>query len=619
MPTWCHMFNSTLTGNARVWFDDLSQESIDSYDDLKKVFLENYLQQKKCIKDPVEIHNIKQRDGVAVSNRKWKKSFSSWKQQEAAQKQKIQEEGFSKPAEAGTKVGQNASKLCESHEEVGHTTNECMHLKRQIKEMLKLGKLLHLIKELKQSNEKDQEKAAKKGETSGKDKSLAILMVQLWQRVAKQRITQTFSLDSVISFPPLGEEDETEVPMIIKAKMGGHFVHRMYVDGSSSSKIMYEHCFNRFRPEVKNQMVLATTPVVAILIYQNHRKARSKEDTGISVNSLQNAKIPGDERNGHITAQQDYSIRMHKEDGQKELCGLLRRNLDIFAWKPADMTGVPWHIAEHRLNIREGCLPVRQKKRGQAPKRNKVIYEEVEKLVDAGIMKEVHYHSWLSNPVMVKKHNDGWSICVDFKDLNKVCPKDGYPLLEIDWKVESLYGYPFKCFLDAYKGYHQIQMEKEDEENIAFITSQEIFCYLKISFGLKNARATYQRLVDKAFQKQIGQRLEVYVDDLVIKSRTKQEVIRDIEETFKTLREINMKLNPKKCAFGMREGTFLGFAHLSKKVLVEELKEKSINEREVLAVVEEEGCIWITPIYEYLTEEILPEEKKKAQAICRKA
>ncbi|GJW88584.1 hypothetical protein Tco_0163924 [Tanacetum coccineum] len=120
------------------------------------------------------------------------------------------------------------------------------------------------------------------------------------------------------------------------------------------------------------------------------------------------------------------------EEGQKELCGLLRRNLDIFAWKLADMTGVPHHIAEHRLNICEGCLPVRQKKRGQAPERNKAIYKEVEKLVDVGIMKEVHYHSWLSNPLMVKKHDGSWKMCVDFKDLNKACPKDGYPLSEID-------------------------------------------------------------------------------------------------------------------------------------------------------------------------------------------
>ncbi|GJX79518.1 hypothetical protein Tco_0327667 [Tanacetum coccineum] len=149
------------------------------------------------------------------------------------------------------------------------------------------------------------------------------------------------------------------------------------------------------------------------------------------------------------------------EEGRKALCNLLRRRLNVFAWKPADMTGVPQHTAEHRLNIREGCSPVRQKKRSQALERNKEIQEEVEKLVDVGIMKEVYYHSWLSNSLLVKKHDDSWRMCMDFKDLNKACPKDGYPL------------------------------------------------------PLKNAEATYHRLVDKAFQKQIGRNLEVYVDDLL--------------------------------------------------------------------------------------------------------
>ncbi|GJS20988.1 putative ribonuclease H-like domain-containing protein [Tanacetum coccineum] len=102
-------------------------------------------------------------------------------------------------------------------------------------------------------------------------------------------------------------------------------------------------------------------------------------------------------------------------------------------------------------------------------------------------------------------------------------------------------------------------MAKEDEEKTACITSQGILCYSKMPFDLKNARATYQRLVDKAFQKQIGRNLEVYVYDLVIKSHTEHEIIRDIDETFKTLKEINMKLNPKKCTFRIEEGTFLGY------------------------------------------------------------
>ncbi|GKC00519.1 reverse transcriptase domain-containing protein, partial [Tanacetum coccineum] len=277
MPTWCHMFNSTLTGNARVWFDDLPPEFIDSYDDLKETFLANYLQQKKCIKDPVEIHHIKQREGeytedfvgrfktenemwkittaflrgeVTAGNQKWKKIFPPWKQQDAGHRQNFKkgrfknqqrpekrqdrfalltktpkeilalDKGKFKPPPPMTTPMEkrNASKFCEFHGEVGHTTDECMHLKRQIEEMLKAGKPSHLIKELKQNNGKDQAKVAKKGEAAEKDKPLAILMVQAGRKIAKQRITQIFSPDTMISFPPLGEEDGTEGPMIIKAE-----------------------------------------------------------------------------------------------------------------------------------------------------------------------------------------------------------------------------------------------------------------------------------------------------------------------------------------------------------------------------------------------------------------
>ncbi|GJT42090.1 reverse transcriptase domain-containing protein [Tanacetum coccineum] len=247
------------------------------------------------------------------------------------------------------------------------------------------------------------------------------------------------------------------------------------------------------------------------------------------------------------------------EKTREKLCNLLQQSLEIFAWTPTDMTGVPRHIAEHRLNVRKGCQPVRQKKRGQAAERNIAINDEVSKLMTAGIIREVHYHDWLSNPVMVKNSDNSWRMCVDFNDLNKACPNDGYPLPKIDWKVESLCGFPFKCFLDAYKGYHQIQMAEEDEEKTAIIINQGIFCYTKMPFGLRNAGATYQQLVDKAFYGQISRNLEVYVDDLVIKSRTEDEIVRDIEETFKTLRKINMKLNPKKCTFGVEEGMFLGY------------------------------------------------------------
>ncbi|GJY23412.1 reverse transcriptase domain-containing protein [Tanacetum coccineum] len=162
---------------------------------------------------------------------------------------------------------------------------------------------------------------------------------------------------------------------------------------------------------------------------------------------------------------------------------------------------------------------------------------------------------WTSNGKKNKVSNERWKNLGGRWGIMKKSIYLSWPL----YLVESLCGYSFKCFLDAYKGYHQIKMAKEDEEKTAFITSQGIFCYSKMPFSLKNAGPTYQRLVDKAFQRQIGPNLEVYVDDLVIKSHTEEEIIRDITETFKTLRQINMKLNPKKCTFGMQEGMFLGY------------------------------------------------------------
>ncbi|GJV91714.1 reverse transcriptase domain-containing protein [Tanacetum coccineum] len=139
-----------------------------------------------------------------------------------------------------------------------------MYLRRQIEELIKGGKRSHVIIELKQGNEKDQLMATKKEESSGKDKPLEILMVQPWQRVARKKVTQSFSLNPKISFPPLGDEDGAKGLMIIEAKIGGHFIHRIYVDEGSASELLYEHFFNRLRPEVKNQMVPATAPLIGL-------------------------------------------------------------------------------------------------------------------------------------------------------------------------------------------------------------------------------------------------------------------------------------------------------------------------------------------------------------------
>ncbi|GKB01233.1 reverse transcriptase domain-containing protein [Tanacetum coccineum] len=966
MPTWCHMFNSTLTGNARVWFDKLPKESIDSYEDLRTAFRENYLQQTKHIKDPVEIHHIKQRDGestedfmerykaevldvegapecmrisrfmhgithpglikrlyeriprsvdemyrmttsflqgeVAALSHGRRKASSSWKPFSLLTKTPkeifaLEKGKFKAPPPMVTPVEKrDPSKYCEFHSDTGHNTNECMQLRKQIDEMIKAGKLSQFIKELKQN---DKPKAPKKGEASGKDKPLTILMIQPWERVAKPRITQSFSPETAMSFPPLSEEDGTESPMIVEVEMGGHFVHRVYIDGGASSEVLYEHCFIKLRKEIRDQMVPATTHLIgfsgetisplgqiAWLVkigdevhstsaWMNFMVIRSPSQhnaiigrPGIrkirAVPSTAHGMLKFPVEGGTVTLQSSRVIPMEcamisgpsiqppavnqvleekiniaihpeypeqtvaigstlTEKGRKELCSLLKQNLDIFAWKPADMTGVPRNIAEHRLNIREGYSPVRQKKRGQAPERNKVIQEEVEKLVDAGIMKEVHYHSWLSNPVMVKKHDGTWRMCVDFKDLNNACPKDCYPLPEIDWKVESLCGFlsksaekslPFfktlkKCTKksdfqwtpeaeEAFKQMKKLIAElptltapRENEELIIYlaaakeaisavlmtdregrqipvyfvsrtlrgpevnytpmeklvlallsaskrlkryfqahtvvvITNQPIkqllssseisgrmlkwkfelegydiqyrprtaikgqiladfiverpeeespdelmaepevlpepwtlftdgsscvdgsgagliltnpegaeFTYaMRFRFEATNNEAEYEALIAglRIAEKMGIKNLQANVDSKLVANQVNGSYIakesgmvqylNKVKTLAKSFKEFSIKQIPRsenKKADALSKIASTSFAHLNKQVLVEELKEKSINEKEILDIVEEEGNTWMTPICEYLTKEILPEDKKKARAVRRKA
>ncbi|GJX94881.1 reverse transcriptase domain-containing protein [Tanacetum coccineum] len=263
---------------------------------------------------------------------------------------------------------------------------------------------------------------------------------------------------------------------------------------------------------------------------------------------------------------------------KEQLKTLLKGNMEVFAWEPADMTGVPRKVIEHALNVNPSLDPVCQKRRTFSPEKSGAVTKEVTEWIKAGIVRPVKYPTYISNPVLVKKCDGSWRMCIDFKNLNSACPKDYYPLPNIDCKVEAVMGFKYKCFLDAYKGYHQIQMAKEDEEKTAFYTEQGTYCYTKMPFGLKNAGATYQRLVDSTFQNQIGRNLEAYVDDMVIKSKEETSLLADIAETFEGLKTINMKLNPKKCSFGVEEGKFLGYMVTSEGIRANPKKTKAISD-----------------------------------------
>nr|GEU83307.1 reverse transcriptase domain-containing protein [Tanacetum cinerariifolium] len=651
------------------------------YDDLKKAFLENYLQQKKYIKDPVEIHNIKQRDGESMEKfvRRYKLKCRDVKGAPECMKTSGIMHGITNP-----------ELIKRLHDKIPKSVDEMMRVTTTF-----------LRGEVAASNCERRSHFCH-GNNKKLDRS----------KTSRMEASET---SRGRNENRIGEEDETEGPMIIEVEMGGHFVHRMYVDESSSSEILYEHCFNRFRPEVRSQMVPATTPLIGFsgeiirllgkisllmkigdeehstFAWINFMVVRSPSPYNRIIGSPRVRRIQALPSTAHGMLKFPMAggtVAIHPEypeqtiaigstltkEGRKELCGLLRRNLDIFAWKPTDMTGVSRHIVDHRLNIHEGCLSVRQNKRRQVPERNKAIYEEVEKLVDAGIMKEVHYHSWLSNSKMKDKHEvnpkkctfgmregmllgykvnaDRLKVCLDKIEavLSLPSPKCLKDVQRLNGKLASLNRFLKTAQIEVELEEHDIHYRprtlvkgqilvdlimgrpEDDPPNTPMKDKEELsdpwilftdgsscidgfgagliitnpkgieFTYgLRFRFDTTNNEAEYEALI-------AGLRIAEQMGD--------PGMIKDLEKVInltRTFKEFSIKQVPKgenKKANVLSKMTFTSFAHLSKQVLVEELKEKSIDEGEVLAVLEEEGRTWMTLIYEYLTEEILSKKEE---------
>ena len=170
----------------------------------------------------------------------------------------------------------------------------------------------------------------------------------------------------------------------------------------------------------------------------------------------------------------------------------------------------------------------------------------------------------LFNTVVVRKKNGKWRVCVDFSDLNKACPKDSFPFPRIDQLMDSASGHERLSFLDAFQGYHQIPMVMSDKEKTAFITPQGAYCYKVMPFGLKNARATYERMETTMFEHLIGKTVEAYIDDMLIKSVRREDHLIDLREVFRILQRDRLCLNASKCVFGVGSDKFLGHIISSK-------------------------------------------------------
>ena len=262
---------------------------------------------------------------------------------------------------------------------------------------------------------------------------------------------------------------------------------------------------------------------------------------------------------------------------KNELIEFLRKNIDVFTWDPYDALGIDPSFICHHLNMNPSITPKKQPPWHPSKEHADAVRDEVIKLKRVGAIKEVFYPEWLANIVVVKKKSGKWRVCVDFTDLNKACSKDPFPMPRIDQLVDVTVGHPRISFLDAFQGYHQIPLALGDKEKTAFVTLIGNYHYKVMPFGLKNAGSTYQRMMTRMFELHLGKSIEVYIDNMVVKSKIVSEHVGDLEAIFDFLRRHKLRLNASKCSFGVGSGKFLGYMITHRGIEVALIKSKQLT------------------------------------------
>ncbi|GJZ34806.1 reverse transcriptase domain-containing protein [Tanacetum coccineum] len=395
------------------------------------------------------------------------------------------------PRLPGPNWSKDKTRYCHFHKDYGHETNKCQELKHQIEEAVKTGQLTHLVKGVTKKREKtsDTQSGEKKKEEKPTLEKTSILMLK-----PSIRSLRVDSNTPLVGFS--GEESwllgEVPLEVIIGEGPLTMAVRRSTIRSHNRRRSPHDH---------KDT-------------YIRNRKRLMEEEEGNSTNNGQ-----GDAKDILSCIDTEEKIVIDDEYPKQKVTIGRQLPTRIKMWLEETFS------TKHQLNMFNHTESVKQKKRSLAPERNEAIRTQVEELVEAGVLREVKYQTWVSNLIIVKKDDGKWKMRIDFTIINKACIREPHPLPAAELGVENLLKYRLKCFLDAYKGYHQIPMAEKDEEKTAFFTREGVVCYRRLPFSLKNAGATYQRLIYKVFDSQIGRNMEVNADDMVIKSDSEEEML----------------------------------------------------------------------------------------------
>ena len=268
-----------------------------------------------------------------------------------------------------------------------------------------------------------------------------------------------------------------------------------------------------------------------------------------------------------------YKRRNLTEDQERRLNELIERNSDIFSKDEYDIGKTT--LATHEINT-ENAAPIKGRAYKASPNEKKIIKKEIDEMIKRKIIKP-SISPWSSPVVLVEKKNGKKRFCIDYRKLNAVTKKDNHPLPRVDELLDKFQGSKWFTSIDLKAGFWNIPIKEEDKEKTAFITSEGLYQFEVMPFGLCNAPSTFQRCMHKVLGNLIYTKAPVYLDDINVHSRTFEDHLRDLQEVFDKLRAANLKLGREKCFFCKDEIQFLGFIVSKEGIKTEDSKIEKIK------------------------------------------
>uniref|UniRef100_A0A2N9J8N6 Uncharacterized protein n=1 Tax=Fagus sylvatica TaxID=28930 RepID=A0A2N9J8N6_FAGSY len=604
-PLMCRLFPSSLGEFALRWFNQIDRGTIGSWSQMAEAFVGRFitnsqrpkgmdtlmmmkLGDNESIKDysarlalivnKTPPYQSKKTDGLnrAVykvrGGRRQHQCAPSFKAFQTVFKEpiyrildKIKEESFFiwPPKLISDPTARNQKLQCFYHQDRGHLTENCHKFKTHLEQLVADGHLAEYV-DSNLTEPKGHGTVANRSGTSGIALTGVIQVIHNpfctsilptsfrsdIQKVAHLRqsfgisdsahLLSTFRLENLSSFTrqviSFSDDDLRDVqmphsdPLVITLRTRNYDVKRVLINQGSFAEVMYKGLYEKLglREADLNDFsspVFGFSGESTTLLGKTTLPRLATQDESRPLNVAPEAKVPyqgwnygGERPPGSSKAVCPGSCWSEGSEGHKFHQGFVT------------ITDTRDHGRRERDGERSReAKPISQKCRKLAPEWAEIVMEDINRLLEANAIRPVQYPTWLSNTVVVRKKNRKWRVCVDFTDLNKACPKDSFPLPRID------------------------QLEKTE-----FITPKGIYCYKVMLFELKNADATYQRMVTVMFGHLIGKTVEVYIDDTLIKSVGKGNHLGDLREVLGILRRDKLRLNASKCIFGVSSGKFLG-------------------------------------------------------------